>query len=74
MRIKGGLLLWFTHFPIRSLQVVVLIHMQLIKIKQNHQLGEELQKQVIKKNNIKKRVSSGFKDNNWATVLTKKQV
>ena len=48
--------------------------MQLIKIKQNHQLGEELQKQVIKKNNIKKRVSSGFKDNNWATVLTKKQV
>ena len=49
------------------------MHMQLIKIKQNHQLGEELQKQ-IKKKIIKKKVYSGFKDNNWATVLTKKQV
>ena len=48
--------------------------MQLIKIKQNHQLGEELQKQIKKKIIIKKKVYSGFKDNNWATVLTKKQV
>ena len=33
----------------------MLIHMQLIKIKQNHQLGEELQKQIKKNNNKKKK-------------------
>ena len=67
MDIKGGLLLWFRSFLIKSLQAVVNMHAN------NENLAEELHKPIIKK--IKERkVYSGFKDNIWGADLADMQL
>ena len=73
MNIKGGLLLSYTYFLIKSLQVVVLIRMQidLLLIMKNqlknytNQLLEKLEKRTV---------YSGFKDNIWGANLAYTQL
>ena len=73
MNIKGGLLLSYTYFLIKSLQVVVLIRMQidLLLIMKNqlknytNQLLEKLEKRTV---------YSGFKDNIWGADLAYTQL